>query len=124
MISRKTATFSIRFLILFTFIFFSDCREGKDTAMVLISGDELAVGAEIFADGVYIGTMEKQVQTWTSKYATAGDIFASANVQAPFGEHEFLFISVDQKTIREKIRVRFENYWDIDFYEMKIYHDE
>lgn len=88
--------------------------------MVSITGDELSVGAEIYVDGVHIGTMEKRIHDATSLYSNPGDIFASANIQAPDGKHEFLFISVDQKIIRKKLTVRNENYWDINFYKLTI----
>jgi hypothetical protein len=96
-----------------------------------ISGDEEAIGAEIYVDGEKIGHLEKRVYAGsTSKNPTVverekglqerleikpGDEFAGAEIRVPSGKHKILFVSEAGKRLQKEIRIQGEQYIAVDF---------
>jgi hypothetical protein len=101
-----------------------------------ISGDEEAIGAEIYVDGEEVGYLEKRVYSGTtSKNSTvvkrekrlqelleirSGDEFAGAEIKVPAGKYKIMFISKAGKRVQKEIRIQGEQYIAVDFEKMVI----
>ena len=109
---------------------------GCGMGTLYISGDEDAVGAEIFIDGQKKGSMEKGVyeRTFSSDPVLAerqrkedeslgirqGQVYATASIWVSNGEHELMLISVNGKRLSKRFQMRGENYMNVSFGKMII----
>ena len=109
----------IKILLVAIVFFIQTC--GKREQLVMVGGGEMAVGAIIYVDGKKVGVMEGRVGSSLSANSANDDIYASANILVLPGLHEFTFESIENKRLTKLIRVKNENYWYVNFHEMKIY---
>jgi hypothetical protein len=87
------------------------CREG---AMLYISGDSKAVGADVYIDGQLVGIMEKVTDSET------GHIGAGAEMRLLGGKHKVKIVNKEGKELTIEIEMKGPNYIHVKFEKMII----